>query len=388
MRKLFALLLCMIMVCGFFVGCTATPADKSAESSQPAAPSTAASSPADTSPAGNSEGTSQKKFKIGYDIYWLGNTWSVLFAEEFKAAAASDKYKDLIEVVYTESENDTNKMINNIQDLITQECDAIIITPTSTTALNPVLKEARDAGIIVVLNATVSDDPNAYDALVYYDNYQTSLARAEWLCKELNYEGNILEIAGISGYAANEDSLKGHKEIVDKYPNVNIIATIDGQWDYAATKTEMASALLAYPDIDGILCQNGQSALGAIEAMEEAGREVVPITGEDNNGFMKKWKWIMEQQKAGVAQYAKFDAVAHAMPVYISVTALDVALKLLNGETLEFEPNYTYEKAILEQGVGLIDSTTLDQYVKPDLPDGVNTLTTLSDEYLKKLFDN
>ena len=329
---------------------------------------------------------SQEKFKIGYDIYWLGNTWSVMLAEEFKHAVERPEYKDIVEPVYTESENDTNKMINNIEDLIAQECDAIIITPTSMTALNPVLRKAREAGIKVVLNATRVDDPEAYDALVYYDNYLISRDRMEWMARKLNYKGKVLEIVGISGYAANEESIKGHKEVADKYKDIEIIGSIDGMWSYSKTKNEMANALVAYPEIDGVLGTNGAGSVGAIEAFEDAGRPLVPITGEDNNGFLKKWDWIREEQEAGNEFYYKFDSVAHAMPVYLSVTSLEVAIKLLKGIPVEFEQNYDFPKAILEQGIGLIAADQLDEYVKPDLPDSINTLTTLTDEELREIF--
>jgi len=327
-----------------------------------------------------------KKYKIGYDIYWLGNTWSVMLAEEFKYAVERPEYKDIVEAVYTEAENDTNKMINNIEDLIAQKCDAIIVTPTSQTALNPVLRKAREAGIKVVLNATRADDPEAYDALVYYDNYLIAKQRMEWMARKLNYKGKIIDVLGIAGYACTEDSIKGHQEVADKYKDIKIIGTINGMWSYATTKNEMANALTAYPQIDGVLNVNGAGGVGAIEAFEDAGRPLVPITGEDNNGFLRKWVWIREQQEAGNEFYYKFDSNAHAMPVYLSVTSLEVALKLLQGIPLEFEKDYQFPKAILEQGVGLICADELDKYVKPDLPDGINTLTTLSDEELREIF--
>lgn len=328
----------------------------------------------------------ERKFKIGYDIYWLGNTWSVMLAEEFKHVVKRPEYRDLVEVVYTESENDTNKMINNMEDLIAQKCDAIIVTPTSESALNPVLRKAREAGIIVVLNATRADDPEAYDALVYYDNYFIAKERMEWMARKLNYKGKIIDVLGIAGYAATEDSIRGHREVADKYKDIEIIGTIDGMWSYAKTKNEMANALIAYPEIDGVLNVNGAGAVGAIEAFEDAGRPLVPITGEDNNGFLKKWAWIREQQEAGDEFYYKFDSNAHAMPVYLSVTSLEVALKLLQEMPLEFEKDYRFPKAILEQGIGLITADKLDQYVKPNLPDGINTLTTLTDEELEIIF--
>lgn len=376
MKKLLFQVLCILMIGSFLFGCAG-----------PASPNTGSTT---TSPTTGTSSDTPKKFKIGYDIYFLGNAWSIMFAEEFKAAVERDEYKDIVDVVYTSSEGDTNSMIKNIEDLIAQECDAIIVTPLSTTALNPVLKKARDKGIVVILNATLSDEPEAYDAMVYFDNYNMALLRAEWVAKKLNYKGNVLEITGIEGTAAYSDGIAGHKEIFDKYPDLKILGQVPGEGDYAKTKIAMANVLQVYPDIDAILSLNGDQSLAAMEAMEEQNRPLPIITGEAANGFMKRWADIraIKKENPDDTMYKDFDSCFFAMPCFISVTALKTAVDILNGETPPFEKDYLYEKTILEDGIGLKDASEADQYTYMDLPDGVQTVTLLSEDQLREIFKN
>ena len=134
-------------------------------------------------------GTAQEKYTIGYDIYWVGNSWSVQLYKEFEAEAA--RHPDKIEeVFYVESELKADKQIANIEDLITKGVDVIITTPISPTALIPVLKKARDKGIKVVLLASTikSDD---YDLLVTVDDVEFGKVGAEWLAGALDGKGKI-----------------------------------------------------------------------------------------------------------------------------------------------------------------------------------------------------
>lgn len=92
----------------------------------------------------------EDKIKVGYDIYFLGNSWSVQLYQEFKWNIENN-YADKIDVTYVESEGDISKQIANLEDLIAQEVDVIITTPNDTTALNATLQDAMDEGIKVIL---------------------------------------------------------------------------------------------------------------------------------------------------------------------------------------------------------------------------------------------
>ena len=103
--------------------CGSTGSTSTAPASTPEASSTSTVEPAATG----------EKIKVGYDIYFLGNSWSVQLYQEFKWNA-ENKFADQIDVTYVESEGDISKQIANIEDLIAQEVDVIITTPNDTAA--------------------------------------------------------------------------------------------------------------------------------------------------------------------------------------------------------------------------------------------------------------
>ena len=154
-----------------------------------------------------------EKIKVGYDIYFLGNSWSVQLYQEFKWNA-ENKFADQIDVTYVESEGDISKQIANIEDLIAQEVDVIITTPNDTTALNATLQEAMDAGIKVIL-LCAGIDGDTYDTLITV--YETEFGRvgAEWLVEQLGGEGKIICLNGISGVSTSELRYQGAKAVFD-----------------------------------------------------------------------------------------------------------------------------------------------------------------------------
>ena len=131
------------------------------------------------------------------------------------------------------------------------------------------------------------------------------------------------------------------------------------------------SALAANPNIDGGWSQGGSMTLGAIEAFEAANVPLVPMTGEDSNGLLKKW------QKLQAAKTAGFDCIAVAKPTSISATALENALKALRGEKV-------LKDDILDPSV--ITSDNLAQFVRPDMPDSLWVNTKMTDAEIKELF--
>ncbi len=303
---------------------------------------------------------------IGYDVYFLGNSWSVQLAEEFKAAAElhKDKIKSL---VMTESGGSADKEISNVEDMIAQKVDAIIITPLNPSALAPVCEKAMKAGIVVILNAAkISTDQ--YTSLVTVNDTDFGKVGAEWLAKKLNGKGKIIALNGIPGISVSEERFQGAKEVFAKYPGIEIVGAAAADWDYAKAKTAVANLLQANPVIDGVWSQGGAMTLGAIEAFQAANRPLVPMTGEDNNGFLKVWAKLKP---------TGFESIAVSKPTWLAAKSLEVALDALSGKQVQ-------KDIILPPPV--ITNDNLDQYVKPDLPDSFWTQTRLSDQQIEKIF--
>ena len=153
------------------------------------------------------------KIKVGYDIYFLGNSWSVQLYQEFKYDV-ENKFADQIEVTYVESEGDISKQIANLEDLIAQEVDVIITTPNDTTALNATLQDAMDEGIKVILLAA-GIDGDCYDNLVTVDEVEFGRVGAQWIVDQLGGKGKVICLNGISGLSTSELRYQGAKSVFD-----------------------------------------------------------------------------------------------------------------------------------------------------------------------------
>ena len=306
-----------------------------------------------------------RKIKVGYDIYYLGNSWSVQLYQEFKWNAENE-YADDIDVTYVQSDNDSNKQIANLEDLIAQGVDVIITTPIDATALNATLQDAMDEGIkVILLAATIDGD--SYDTMINVKETDFGAKGAQWLADQLDGKGNIIMLNGISGYTSNEQRKEGAEAIFAKYPEINILAAEDAGWDYATAKTVVADLLATYPNIDGVWSQGGAMTLGAIEAFQAANRELVPMTGEDNNGYLKA---VIKNKMVGIGV---------AKPTWLTRVAINSAIKLMNGETVEKDDIFP---------VMTITTEEMPDYVHEKLSDDVWCGTEMPEDVLAKIFSN
>lgn len=307
--------------------------------------------------------SAEDKIKVGYDIYFLGNSWSVQLYEEFKWNA-ENKFADKIDVTYVDSEGDISRQIANLEDLIAQEVDVIITTPNDTTALNSTLQDAMDEGIKVIL-LCAGIDGDQYDTLITVDEVEFGRVGAQFIVDQLEGKGKVIALNGISGLSTSEQRWQGAKEVFEANPGIEVLAVEDANWDYATGKTVTSDLLAAYPQIDGVWSQGGAMTLGAIEAFQAANRPLVPMSGEDNNGLMKAWK---ELGSAGVGC---------AKPTWLARVAIEEAIKMMNGETVEKDQIYP---------VQTITTDEIDNYVHPDLSDDVWCGTELPVEVLQEIF--
>jgi ribose transport system substrate-binding protein len=306
------------------------------------------------------------KYTIGYDIYSVSNSWSVQLYKEFQSEVKRHPDK-IANVIYTESEGKVDKQISNIEDLIVKGVDVIITTPNSPTALVPVLQKAQDKGIKVVLLASKINF-DYYDALVTVNDYDFGKVGAEWLVKTLNGKGKIIILNGMAGISVSDERWQGAKEVFEKYPDIEIISAVNADWDYAKAKLEVGNLLAANPQIDGVWSQGGGMTLGAIEAFQAAKRPLVPMTSEDNNGFLKKWNELKD---------SGFQSIAVAKPTWLGSEALITALDLLDGKEVK-------KDQVLE--VPQITVDNLAKFVREDMPDSFWANTRMTDEEIKETF--
>lgn len=305
---------------------------------------------------------------IGYDSYFVGNTWSAQLEAEF--TSATKRYADEIsDVIVTQSNNDAQTQISNVQSMIARGVDAIIVTPISPEGIVPVLEQAEAAGIKVIVSASGAET-ETYSSYINVDDGDFGSTGAEWLVEKLGGEGRIIAINGINGVPTSDLRWAGADKVFSAAPGIEVVASIDGGWDQATAKTAVEDVLAANPNIDGVWSQGGSMTLGAIEAFEAAGVPLVPMTGEDSNGLLKKWTTLIE------AGDTNFDAIAVAKPTWISALALETAIAAVKGEDV-------VKENLLEPEV--ITAENIKDFVRAELPDSLWVNTKMTDKEILAL---
>jgi simple sugar transport system substrate-binding protein len=142
------------------------------------------------------------------------------------------------------------------------------------TGWEPVLREARRAGIPVILvdrGVKVRDD-NLYVTLIASDFVEEGRMAAEWLARKMNGKANIVELQGTIGSSPAIDRKKGFEEALKKYPDMKIIKSQSADFTRAKGKEVMEAFIKSDRDrIQAVYAHNDNMALGAIQALEEAG---------------------------------------------------------------------------------------------------------------------
>lgn len=310
--------------------------------------------------------TAGKKFTVGYDIYWLGNGWSLQFAEEFKYAIQQKEYADLVEkVYYTSSEGDATKNVNNFEDLVAKGCDIIFITPITPDNLVESISKAVDKGIkVVILGSIIKGDK--FTASVNADDKLWGSDAAKFIAKATGGKGKIAMINGIAGIQTVLDTYAGAMSVFKDYPDIKPLPEVYGSWDFSKTKIAMNDLLQANPDIAGIWTYSEPTA--CVEVYIDNKIPFVPITFHGYNGDLELWK-----------QYKDKGLVAEAVTksTYISEIALKVGMAALTGKP--------FEKVTIVPPVH-INVEDIDKYIKPGLPKDVMTDTHLPNSVLEKIF--
>ena len=157
---------------------------------------------------------------------------------------------------------------------LAQRVDAIILAPVVETGWEPVLREIKRARIPVILvdRGIEVSDPSLYTTLIASDFVEEGRMAGEWLAKKLDGKGNIVELQGTPGSAPANDRRQGFAEAIKKHPDLKIIKSQSGDFTRAKGKEVMEAFLKAEgKNIDAVYAHNDDMALGAIQAIEEAG---------------------------------------------------------------------------------------------------------------------
>ncbi len=300
------------------------------------------------------------KLTIGFSDISLVNSWRVQARRQAEMTA-----KELgVELKVTDAGGDATKQIADVEDLLARNVDALVVTPAAPKPVAPAIERAAQAGIPVILWSTKADT-DQYTAGVFSDEVYFGQAGAEQLAKDLGGKGNVIMLRGIAGVSVDDDRYNGAKKALEASPGIKIVGEEYGDWAFEQGKAATENLLAAHRQIDGVWSSGAEMTRGAIQAFQEAGRDLVPMSGEHNNGFLKLWK------ETGIK------SVAPITPTWMAPEAVKLAVAALRGQ--EIAKDYVVKPEP-------ITADTLDQFIKPELSDDLWPEGYLDDAKAREVF--
>ncbi|HEV7249508.1 MAG TPA: ABC transporter substrate-binding protein [Shinella sp.] len=218
------------------------------------------------------------KYKVGFAQTESNNPWRIAQTNSMKAEAEKLGFQ----LVYTDAAGSAAKQVADVNSMIAQGVDVIFLAPREEKPLIPAVMAAKKAGIPVIL-LDRSVDPSLakagedYLTFIGSDFVLEGQRIAEWLVKNANGKTKIIELEGTTGSSPANDRKKGFDEAIKAAGGFEIVASQTG--DFARDKgRQVAESLLqAHPDADIIYAHNDEMAMGAIAALEAAGK----VPGKD-----------------------------------------------------------------------------------------------------------
>jgi simple sugar transport system substrate-binding protein len=211
-----------------------------------------------------------RKLKVGFAQTGAESAWRTANSASMKAEAE----KRGIDLKFSDAQGKQENQIKAVRSFITQGVDAIVLAPIVETGWDPVLREAKRAKIPVILtDRTIrTADESLYVTFIGSDFYAEGKMAADWLAKHVNGKGNIVELQGTPGAAPANERRKAFADGIKPYPGLRIIDAQSGNFERTLGKQVMEAFLKKHgPAINIVYAHNDDMALGAVQAIQEAG---------------------------------------------------------------------------------------------------------------------
>jgi ribose transport system substrate-binding protein len=292
-----------------------------------------------------------KHVTIGFAGPQADHGWLAAINQNAKSRA--EKYED-VTLDITEGSNDTATQIGQIETLINKKVDVLVVLPADGKALTQVGLKAMRAGIPVVNLDRIFNSPQAYRCWIGGDNYGMGLNAGHYIGERLKDKPNakVVELAGLDNLELTRQRTQGFDDALKNYPNIKKVARQAAEFTVESGQAKMAQLLQAQPDFDAIWNHDDDQGVGALRAIEQAGRDDFLMVG--GAGALSAFQAIKRD-----------DGVLKATVLYpptMAASAIDLARALGQGKGVgglaEFEvpASVTLYSAV-------VDKTNVDQYM-------------------------
>jgi ribose transport system substrate-binding protein len=234
-----------------------------------------------------------------------------------------------IELLWNSAGNDVATQASQVDQLVNQGVDAIIIVPVQADSLGPQVQAAKAADIPVIAVNTTLTDESAITSSVLPDDVAAGAQEMEMMAEALGGQGNILVLQGPLGSSPELDRTEGIESVLAENPGITVLAQDTANWKRDEAVNKVKNWISSFGDqVDGIVAENDDMGLGAVQALKEAGLDV-PVVGidgiEDGLAAVANGDFIGSSLQHGRVELAAGLAVAH---------------RVAQGE--EVEKEYTY----------------------------------------------
>lgn len=289
MKKVLAMILCVSMMATALVGC-------------------GSSDSADDSAA--VEGG------IGLSVSTQNNPFFVTLVEGAEAAAEEAG----VSLTVVDAGDDVTKQVSDVEDLLSKNIAVLIINPVDSDAVSGVVQDAMDAGVKVIAVDRVVNGVEV-DCTIASDNVMGAELATQYIIDTLGEGIKVAELQGVPGASASIDRGTGFHNIADD--KLEVVASQTANFDRTEGMTVMENMLQANPDIQAVFAANDEMALGAVEAIAGAGKEIM-VVGFD----------ATDDAVAAINE-GRMAATIAQQPFMIGETAVQNAVKLIAGESIE-----------------------------------------------------
>ncbi|WP_372663657.1 sugar ABC transporter substrate-binding protein [Cohnella sp.] len=308
-NKVWALVLMVTMIAALLAGCGS---DKSANAGSKS-----------TETASTAAGGEKKTIKIGAAMPIYDDKWLSYLYDSMKQAAVDNN----VELIMVDAKNDNGTQLTQMETFVSQKVDAIILVPVQTEAVDPMLEAAKAANIPVVVVNRKPNESALKDIYAYVgsDSLVAGTIQMEKVAELLGGKGNIGIMNGQLGQEAVVNRTQGNKDVLAKNPDIKIIREATANWSRAEGLTLMENWIQSGEKFDAIVANNDEMAIGAIMALEAAGKlDQTIVAGVD--GTIDALEFV----KSGKLKVSAFQD-----PMGQGKVGLETAVKAVNGEKLE-----------------------------------------------------
>lgn len=255
-------------------------------------------------------------YTIGVSNTVQGNGWREQMVCAIKSQALASGKVTSLNIAHRNT--DAAGQLEDIRNLIQAGVDAIVVNPANPDGINPAIKEATDAGIVVVAVDQAVSEPSAF--VVSNNQEEYAYLGAKWLFEQIGGDGEVVYMRGAAGASADDDRDAGFNRALSEFPDVKVVHEVFTGWQQDQGKQQILDFIATGIPFDGVWTSGIDNVI--VDAFVESDVPLVPIVGADNAGFVGQLNSVDGLVGAAVTN-----------PGSIGGAGVTLAINILDGDT-------------------------------------------------------